>query len=236
LRVIPVLDIKAGSVVRARRGDRANYRPIDSPLIPGTSDPIEVAKALLVACSTFDSLYVADLDGIEGGDRDRATVLALAAALPGVRILVDDGSRCAEDLSGLLCCPALTPVIGSETLRMDRDLAEIADAARGEFALSLDWRGAQRLGPPSLFDDSSLWPSTVIVMTLDRVGAKTGPDLQRVRHVKAIAGPRGVLAAGGVRTLEDLGRLKALDCGALIATALHDMALPAKELEDLLTT
>ena len=62
--VIPVLDVQDGVVVRAVRGDSANYRPLETPLA-ATSDPVDVAKGLR-ALYPFRRLYVADLDGIAG--------------------------------------------------------------------------------------------------------------------------------------------------------------------------
>src|SRR5215203_2024938 len=49
----------------------------------------------------------------------------------------------------------------------------------GDAILSLDFRGEDFVGPPSLLDDPSLWPCAVIAMTLARVGTSTGPDLLR---------------------------------------------------------
>ena len=63
LQVIPVIDLLRGQVVRARMGDRASYRPLESPLSP-TSDPIDVVRGLL-SVYPFPTLYVADLDAIQ---------------------------------------------------------------------------------------------------------------------------------------------------------------------------
>ena len=46
MQAIPVIDLMGGEVVRARMGDRASYRPIESPLSP-TSDPVDVVRGLL---------------------------------------------------------------------------------------------------------------------------------------------------------------------------------------------
>ena len=67
MQVIPVIDLMGGEVVRARMGDRASYRPIESPLSP-TSDPVDVVRGLLAAYP-FPTLYVADLDAIRARGR-----------------------------------------------------------------------------------------------------------------------------------------------------------------------
>src|SRR4051794_1159067 len=46
MEIIPVIDLKDGTVVRARMGRRDQYQPIVTPLSP-TSDPLDVARALL---------------------------------------------------------------------------------------------------------------------------------------------------------------------------------------------
>ena len=230
LHVIPVIDLKRGAVVRAVGGDRANYQPVDTPLAPGSHDPVDVVAGLTTFYAGFDRFYVADLDGIEGRGRDLKTVPRLSETFPHLRFLVDDGSATATDVAGFVNCPRVSPVIGSETLGSLANLADIADRLRGAFALSLDWRGDQRLGPEALFENASCWPDTLIVMSLDRVGRREGPDLDRLKSVKGISGNRKVLAAGGVRDLDDLRMLRRMGCGALIASCLHNGTLSSGEL------
>ena len=72
--VIPVLDLRGGRVVRARRGERATYAPIETPLAKGSA-PADVATGLLRAWPSR-LLYVADLDAIIDGaapDKDAIT-------------------------------------------------------------------------------------------------------------------------------------------------------------------
>ena len=61
--VIPALDLKGDSVVLAKAGDRASYRPVESPF-GAASDPVAIARGLL-RYTASPSLYVADLDAIE---------------------------------------------------------------------------------------------------------------------------------------------------------------------------
>ena len=62
--IVPVIDLKDGIVVHARRGRRDEYAPLDSPLVEGC-EPVAVARALCAAAGT-SSLYVADLDALAG--------------------------------------------------------------------------------------------------------------------------------------------------------------------------
>jgi phosphoribosylformimino-5-aminoimidazole carboxamide ribotide isomerase len=64
-------------------------------------------------------------------------------------------------------------------------------------------------------------------MTLDRVGAGSGPDLTTFNAIRQRAAGRAVIGAGGVRNAEDLRAAEAAGAAAwLVASALHDLALP----------
>ena len=74
---MPVVDLKDGIVVHARRGQRAGYAPLSSPLVEGC-EPVAVARALCAVCRT-SRLYVADLDALGGRPADEATLEGLAS-------------------------------------------------------------------------------------------------------------------------------------------------------------
>ncbi len=68
-------------------------------------------------------------------------------------------------------------------------------------------RGPNFLGPPALLAEPDAWPDRVIVMTLARVGSGAGPDFSRIAAIRALAGPRKLYAAGGIRGAADLADL-----------------------------
>ncbi len=88
--IIPVLDIARGLAVRAVKGERSAYRPIETPL-SASSDPAAVAHGLR-ALFPFRTIYVADLDGIEGRGRNTHLVHGLSQALPQTEIWIDAGT------------------------------------------------------------------------------------------------------------------------------------------------
>ncbi|MBV8651732.1 MAG: hypothetical protein JO255_09720 [Alphaproteobacteria bacterium] len=228
-RIIPVLDLKHGSVVRARTGDRANYHPIVTPLASGSA-PRDVLLGLR-GLAPFPVVYVADLDAIAGEGDHRAALGALAAAAPGIEIWVDGGFATFEAARALLG-PGMRPVMGSESLAAPGDLANALNAfGSAGFVLSLDYRGGAFLGPPEIQHRVELWPDRVILMTLDRVGSDGGPDLAALSDLARRAEGRAVFAAGGVRHAQDLAALEAAGiAGALVASALHDGRLSAADL------
>jgi HisA/HisF family protein len=230
LLAIPVIDLMGGEVVRARMGDRASYRRLESPLSP-TSDPVEVVRGLL-AVYPFPILYVADLDAIQREGDNFPALRRIRAEVPGLRIWVDNGAVDPAALDAVACADLGVPVIGSESQRDSMLVAQHMDSER--IVLSLDFRGDVFQGPGEILAEPSLWPRRVIVMTLARVGTGAGPDLARLAAIRSVARGRELYAAGGVRAAADLSALKAAGAaGALIATALHEGRLVCADLESI---
>jgi len=226
--VIPVIDIKNAQVVHAQGGRRDSYHPIQTPLSP-TSEPADVAAGLL-RLAPFRQLYIADLDAIEGRTPNEPAIDAIAQAVPGVELWVDNGIADTSAARAWLdrCVHCL--VIGSESQRDLETIKSLRSDPR--VLLSLDFRGDVFQGPVALHSDPSSWPARVIVMTLARVGAAAGPDTDRVASIVAQAKSRGIFGAGGVRHNADIESLEAAGAaGVLVATALHTGALASAELK-----
>jgi phosphoribosylformimino-5-aminoimidazole carboxamide ribotide isomerase len=230
LRVIPVLDLKGGVVVRAERGRRDLYRPIVTPLSQ-SPDAVAVAEGLRTLHS-FPTFYIADLDAIEGRAANTAALARLSAMPDAPDLWLDAGIADAGQLLSALATPGIWPVLGSESQRDTALLERFRDDSR--IILSLDFFADGYRGPAELLADPDLWPGRVIVMTLARVGAAAGPDMARIAEIKAKAGDREIIAAGGVRNEGDLAALASIGvAAALVATSLHDGTLTPKQLASL---
>ena len=230
MQIIPVLDLKDRTVVRARMGQRNAYLPIETPLSP-TSDLVDVARGLL-SIYAFKRIYIADLDAIEGRGNNDPALARLGDAIPGVELWVDSGIADAGRARDWLGSRRGSLVLGSESQSDPRVIRDLATDPR--VVLSLDFRGAAFTGPSALLSEPGGWPRDVIVMTLARVGSGAGPDLARLSEVQAKAAQRSIYAAGGVRDAADLAVLKGLGvAGALVATSLHDGRLTGEDIAKL---
>ncbi|WP_233446875.1 HisA/HisF-related TIM barrel protein, partial [Ideonella azotifigens] len=119
MTLIPVIDLLKGRVVRAVRGDRQAYRPIESALC-ASSDPLTVARILVDHCAARQ-LYVADLDALTGGSVQHGLLRELLGALAGIELWVDAGFADADAASALGAQLAphaerIVPVFASESL------------------------------------------------------------------------------------------------------------------------
>lgn len=236
MRIVPVVDLQRGVVVRGRAGRRAEYRPVSAAWLP-SSAPADVGRAWVAqwGCSTC---YVADLDAIAGHAPNLPAYEALMAA--GLALWVDAGLASREQLDALAAWrgrhgPLAGIVAGLETLPSPEFLDELRTVAGAERAIfSLDlmagapltrvaaWQSAE---PRAIADEVlARGVSRLIVLDLARVGVDSGTGTDalladvRARHPQV-----ELIAGGGIRGLADLERLAALGCSAaLVASVLYD--------------
>ena len=230
MRIIPVIDLMKGEVVQAVRGDRANYRPVQSVLVHD-AQPLSVARALQEATGC-DEFYVADLDAIMEG-RPQWHILREMADGVKAAFSVDAGIADTAGAVKTLEAGAARVIVCSETLQdldTPRAIRSALPAERLLFSVDVV-NGRVRSRCPALHDaDPSAvldlmardgW-SQFILLTLDRVGAGGGPDWALLEEAAKRFPELSLIAGGGVRTPLDLQRLASMNVsGALIATSLH---------------
>ncbi|MCS3904470.1 phosphoribosylformimino-5-aminoimidazole carboxamide ribotide isomerase [Methylohalomonas lacus] len=221
MKIIPVIDIRAGQVVAARAGQRAGYQPLRSPLAE-SSEPLAVITGLR-ALYRFDTIYVADLDAIQGHNPQYALIEHLLEQLSDCAFWVDAGRI---DNIPVLDNKRLRPVIGTENLATGETQKQLAQWPRA--ILSLDFMNETAIGDRDIHEHGEQWPADVIVMTLDQVGLNRGPDYERLQQLQRQAPDRHLYAAGGVRDDTDLQRLDDMGIhGALVSSALHRQTIRA---------
>jgi phosphoribosylformimino-5-aminoimidazole carboxamide ribotide isomerase len=237
MRILPVLDLKQGTIVRGVAGRRDDYRPIVSVLTK-SARPIDVARALHEQFG-FTEFYLADLDAIGGAPPFYYVYEELSAE--GFRLWVDAGIRTVDDAGGVT---AASVIVGLETVQGPNTLREICrrDESR-RVVFSLDLKGGQPLGDLAAWGVHNAWAiaqraieaGVVRLLVLDLaqvgVGAGTGTEAlcMRLRHEHPDI---EIAAGGGVRGPDDVWQLDA--CGVdyiLVASALHDGRLTREQVE-----
>ena len=236
-RIIPVIDVTGGQVVRAVGGRRDEYCPVVSPLAD-SADPVVVAKALLTTTGASE-LYVADLDAIRGRTLN-GEVLARLTAL-GATVWVDAGLRDLFDENALMQAGVTSFVIGTETADGDDPVGHLAMLFGGDrVALSIDFHAGRLLGnwrawgrtEAEAFDwmmeyARGIGIRRVIVLNLAHVGGSEGPGtFAECRTVRLRYPEVELWSGGGVRDWDDVRRLEDAGVdGVLVASALHDGTL-----------
>jgi phosphoribosylformimino-5-aminoimidazole carboxamide ribotide isomerase len=233
LRVIPVMDLKAGQAVHAVRGQRQTYAPVQSVLVQ-SADPLALARALMDRLGAREC-YVADLDAIAGVGDHEPVIRAMASL--GLDVWLDAGTATAADAERARGLGATRVIAGTETLRDPCELTAMTrvlekSRATPTCVLSLDLRDGrllggspeiERLGPGEL--TTMAWDAgirTFIVLDLARVGSGEGPRLDTARALRRRFPAAELIIGGGVRNDTDLAALASQGFhGALVATALH---------------
>lgn len=241
MKIIPVIDVMGGVVVRAIGGRRTQYRPIQSRLTSATD--LRSVSASLLPFATERMLYIADLDAITGTGNHFQSIHDVADEFD-CQLLVDCGVRTVADFDRLPHHLRIHPVLGSETLE-DPEVAGMGQDYEGRCVFSVDLMNGDLLGNWEQWHEYNVthpravaqmayagWclsgAGAVILLDLASVGERNGPGAEQYcaevrerlpKHVKLIVG-------GGVRNWDDIGRLENLGAdGVLVASALHDGSL-----------
>jgi phosphoribosylformimino-5-aminoimidazole carboxamide ribotide isomerase len=242
MRVIPVIDLLGGQVVRGVAGRRDEYRPIVSQ-IAADARPATVARALVERFG-FDTVYVADLDAIMRGQPDVRAWSEIADA--GLKLWLDAGvgdARLERRIVELMKQARVDfrLIVGLESLESLEALMAITKA--GHFPIvSLDlkagspltridhFRNAQPLEIARTLDGCGI--RDLIVLDLADVGMNAGASTIGFCREISAEYPGKLISGGGVRGFEDLQALSDAGCsGALVASALHDRRLTRADVE-----
>jgi phosphoribosylformimino-5-aminoimidazole carboxamide ribotide isomerase len=224
MRLIPVIDVMEGVVVRGVGGRRREYRPIQSQLTTST-DPIEIGEVLINRYHPQE-IYLADLDGILGSP----PAFDLYRRLPkGSTYWIDAGIHSPRQAKQVIDLGHRL-IAGLESLSSPLVLSEIVKAVGPEQVIfSLDLREGVPLsdwGTPLeiVAQAESAGVKQIIVLDLARLGIGEGPGtLPLCKEIASLYPEMEVIAAGGVNSHTEMEALSAWGVkGVLVASALHD--------------
>jgi len=231
MRVIGVLDLRAGRAVHARGGVRDQYVPVDAVVgCPINGDPLALARAYADRFGLTE-LYAADLDAIVE-DAPQELLIGTLAGL-GMRLYVDAGVSAVDRAGRLFALGVKKVVVGLETLVSYASLRTMCDMfGSSRIVFSLDLRHGEPVAVERISQGEApdriaaraveAGAGTIVVLDLGRVGTGGGPDIETISRVRTAVPGVTLLAGGGVHGPSDLARLADIGCdGVLLATALQ---------------
>jgi phosphoribosylformimino-5-aminoimidazole carboxamide ribonucleotide (ProFAR) isomerase len=221
--VIPALDVAGGRLVHVTGSGHVAASAFGA-------DPLAAAHAFIDAGAT--RLHVVDVDLARTGAIANADVLRAVSGL-GVPVQASGGVRTDEQVDALLARGAERVVLGSAAFH-DRERAEKL-IRRFDDRLVVGVEADGHTVRPRGTDlelplrDLLVWLAGLQVRRylfteVGRVGALEGPDLDRIRAFADVSSAP-VVVAGGIRGVDDLRAVAALDGlieGAVIGRALHE--------------
>jgi phosphoribosylformimino-5-aminoimidazole carboxamide ribotide isomerase len=218
IEVIPAVDVLGEGAVRLHQGAYDD-------VVERAGDPVELARAFAEAGAR--RIHLVDLDGARAGRVRPDLVRGVAAAVSPVSLQASGGIRSLGDARSLLAAGADRVVVGTAAFPDPAPWAELGD----RLVVALDVREGQVRtagwtgGSGLTLDDAArrcrdAGITRVLCTAIDRDGTLAGPDTGLVERVVTRA-ERPVLAAGGVRSDEDIDALERAGAeGAIVGRAL----------------
>ena len=222
MELYPAIDIRGGRCVRLRQGDYSDETVYGD-------DPIVVAQSFAQSGVTW--IHIVDLDAARSGDPVNRTIireLTKEVGALGVSVQTGGGVRTLDDVRELSAAGVSRCVIGTAAVESPELVTEAAAAFPGGVAVGLDARllpdgryevavrgwvtgsGHDLFALVEKFDSSGA--AAFVITEIGRDGMLTGPDssgLARVMEQTSV----GVIASGGVSSIEDLVALRELRGG-----------------------
>lgn len=215
LPVYPAVDVLGDEAVRLVRGafDDVGAR---------AGDPIALIRRF--ASARPPAIHLVDLAAARDGGVRPGLVARAVEAAGDVPLQVAGGVRSPSDAFALAGAGAARVVVG--TAAFAGDLAPYVDALGERLVVAVDVRGDRVLVrgweadgglevEDALARCAAAGVATVMCTATDRDGTLTGPDVALVRRVRS-AWDRTLVAAGGVRSMEDLGALAGAGADAAV--------------------
>ncbi len=234
--IIPAIDLKDGHCVRLEQGR------MDTATVFST-EPAEAAAQWTAKGAR--RLHVVDLNGAVAGKprNERAVKDILAAIDTDIPVQLGGGIRDLETIERYLDDGVSFVIIGTAAVKNPGFLHEACDAFPGHIMVGLDARegkvatdGWSKLTGHDVVDLAKRFQDygveAVIYTDIGRDGMMTGVNIEAtVRLAQALTVP--VIASGGLNSLEDIRRLRAVEAegitGAITGRAIYEGKLDFAE-------
>jgi phosphoribosylformimino-5-aminoimidazole carboxamide ribotide isomerase len=207
IEVIPAVDVLGDEAVRLEQGDYDR-------VVERAAEPVALARRWVEAGAA--RVHLVDLDGARSGRVRPELVAAVAEAVRPAKLQASGGIRSLDDARALLAAGADRVIVGTAAWPDPEPWLElgaiVALDVRDGHVMGRGWTEGAGIS----LDDALARVGTarVLLTAIDRDGTLAGPDLELVGRAAA-AGAR-VLAAGGVRSPEDVEALAAAGAEAAV--------------------
>lgn len=232
--VFPAIDIYEGKAVRLRKGDF-------NAVTEYGDNPADMARRWAELGAEY--LHVVDLDGaLAGASRNTAPIREILKQV-NIPIEVGGGIRTLDDVKLMLELGVQRVILGSAAVKTPRLVAEACQLYGERIAVGIDardgivavngWGESGKMRSEDLARDmAGRGVKTIIYTDISRDGTLSGVNIEATVKLARAAGI-GVVASGGVSSLEDIREVKAHEkdgvVGVITGKAIYDGRLDLKE-------
>jgi len=225
--IFPAIDLYAGQAVRLYKGDYQQMTVY-------SNDPAGVASDF--AAKGASCIHLVDLEGAKSGTTPNLETIRKIATQTNLFSQVGGGIRSMETISKYLDIGVNRVILGTAAVTNPEFLNDAVSAYGEKIAVGLDIRGGyvaihgwteKSQYTLKQFCDliRPMGVRTLICTDISRDGAMRGTNLELYQELSADQ-DMDIIASGGVSSLEDIRKLRAMDLyGAIIGKAYYSGAV-----------
>ena len=229
--IFPAIDLYGGKAVRLYKGDYQNMTVY-------SDDPLSVARDFVKAGATC--IHMVDLEGARDGTTPNLDIVRSIAQNTPLFTEIGGGIRSMETVRAYLEAGVDRVILGTAAVTDPAFLKEALDAYGERIAVGVDIKDGKvaiKGWLETAEDDAmtfcgkmqSLGVRTIISTDISKDGAMMGANHELYRTL-AEQFDLHIVASGGVSSIEDVKRLRALDLyGAIIGQAYYTGAVDLSE-------
>ena len=230
----PAIDIRGGRCVRLTEG-RFDAETVFA------DDPAEMA--LKWAGMGAEFLHLVDLDGALAGEGKNVPVIERILKSVNIPVQLGGGIRNLETIEKLLALGVTRLILGSAAVKNPQLVEEACKKYPGHIAVGIDakngevaiegWGKGSGVAATELAKQMAAYGvETIIYTDISRDGMLSGVNVEATAALARACGVP-VIASGGVASIEDIRRVKAVEAdgvqGCIIGKAIYTGAVDLKE-------
>ena len=232
--IYPAIDIRGGRCVRLTEG-RFDAETVFA------DDPAEIALKWAGLGAEF--LHLVDLDGALAGEGKNVPVIQRILKSVSIPVQLGGGIRNLETIEKLLELGVTRLILGSAAVKNPELVAEACKKYPGHIAVGIDakngevaiegWGQGSGVAATELAKKmASFGVETIIYTDISRDGMLSGVNVEATAALARACGVP-IIASGGVASLDDIRRVKAVEGdgvqGCIIGKAIYTGAVDLKE-------
>ena len=232
--IYPAIDIRGGRCVRLTEG-RFDAETVFA------DDPAEMALKWAGLGAEF--LHLVDLDGALAGEGKNVPVIERILQSVSIPVQLGGGIRNLETIEKLLDLGVTRLILGSAAVKNPELVAEACKKYPGHIAVGIDakngevaiegWGQGSGVAATELAKKmASFGVETIIYTDISRDGMLSGVNVEATAALARACGVP-IIASGGVASLDDIRRVKAVEGdgvqGCIIGKAIYTGAVDLKE-------
>lgn len=232
--IYPAIDIRGGRCVRLTEG-RFDAETVFA------DDPAEMA--LKWAGMGAEFLHLVDLDGALAGEGKNVPVIERILQSVNIPVQLGGGIRNLETIEKLLALGVTRLILGSAAVKNPQLVEEACKKYPGHIAVGIDakngevaiegWGKGSGVAATELAKKMAAYGvETIIYTDISRDGMLSGVNVEATAALARACGVP-IIASGGVASIEDIRRVKAVEAdgvqGCIIGKAIYTGAVDLKE-------